>query len=54
MTAVTEPGSYFVANYPPFARWHAGAVADVERVLDAPPADAPLGLYVHVPFCRKR
>ncbi|MGB8852771.1 MAG: coproporphyrinogen-III oxidase family protein [Pirellulales bacterium] len=54
MTTVTEPGSYFVANYPPFARWHAGAVADVERALNAPPAEAPLGLYVHVPFCRKR
>jgi oxygen-independent coproporphyrinogen-3 oxidase len=54
MTTATEPGSYFVANYPPFARWHAGAVADVERALDAPPAEAPLGLYVHVPFCRKR
>jgi len=54
MTTATEPGSYFVANYPPFARWHAGAVADVQRALDAPPADAPLGLYVHVPFCRKR
>ena len=54
MTTATEPGSYFVANYPPFARWQAGAVADVQRALDAPPADAPLGLYVHVPFCRKR
>jgi oxygen-independent coproporphyrinogen III oxidase len=54
MSTATEPGSYFVANYPPFARWHAGGVADVERALDAPPTDAPLGLYVHVPFCRKR
>jgi oxygen-independent coproporphyrinogen-3 oxidase len=54
MSAATEPGSYFVANYPPFARWHAGAVAEVEQALNAPPTDEPLGLYVHVPFCRKR
>ena len=54
MSEATEPGSYFVANYPPFARWHTGAVADVERALNAQPADEPLGLYVHVPFCRKR
>jgi hypothetical protein len=46
MSAATEPGSYFVANYPPFARWHAGAVAEVEPALNAPPTDEPLGLYV--------
>ncbi|MFM8434602.1 MAG: radical SAM protein, partial [Planctomycetia bacterium] len=50
----TEPGSYFVANYPPFARWHAGAVADVLAAFAAPPTAAALGLYLHVPFCRKR
>jgi oxygen-independent coproporphyrinogen-3 oxidase len=50
----TEPGSYFVANYPPFARWHAGAVPDVLAAFSAAPTSAPLGLYLHVPFCRKR
>jgi oxygen-independent coproporphyrinogen-3 oxidase len=50
----TEPGSYFVANYPPFARWHAGAVSDVLAAFSAAPTSAPLGLYLHVPFCRKR
>lgn len=50
----TEPGSYFVANYPPFSRWHAGAVPDVLAAFAAPPTSAPLGLYLHVPFCRKR
>ena len=50
----TEPGSYFVANYPPFSRWHAEAVPDVLAAFAAPPTSAPLGLYLHVPFCRKR
>jgi oxygen-independent coproporphyrinogen-3 oxidase len=54
MPDATEPGSYFVANYPPFDRWHAGAVPDVRAALAAEPAAVPLGLYVHVPFCRKR
>jgi oxygen-independent coproporphyrinogen-3 oxidase len=51
----TEVGSYFVANYPPFSVWTADAV---ERhalpALSAPAAAVPLGLYLHVPFCRKR
>ena len=52
----TEVGSYFVANYPPFSVW---TKDDVERVakpaLDtAPAAGVPLGLYLHIPFCRKR
>ena len=48
-------GSYFVANYPPFSVWTAGAAAsDATRALAAPPADVPLGLYLHIPFCRKR
>src|SRR6187397_2079606 len=51
----TEVGSYFVANYPPFSVWNADAV---ERhalpALSSPAAKVPLGLYLHVPFCRKR
>jgi oxygen-independent coproporphyrinogen-3 oxidase len=54
MSETTEPGSYFVANYPPFARWHAGAVADVLAAFAAEPTGEPLGLYLHIPFCRKR
>jgi len=54
MTEQTEPGTYFVANYPPFSRWHAEAVPDVRAAFAAPPTSAPLGLYLHVPFCRKR
>ena len=51
----TGVGSYFVANYPPFSAWTAEAVAEARRTLAAPPAPGvPLGLYLHIPFCRKR
>jgi oxygen-independent coproporphyrinogen-3 oxidase len=52
----TEVGSYFVATYPPFSVWSAEAVArDAMPALHAPPAaDVPLGMYLHIPFCRKR
>jgi oxygen-independent coproporphyrinogen-3 oxidase len=51
----TDVGSYFVANYPPFSVWTRGAVADDGlAALETPPADVPLGLYLHIPFCRKR
>jgi oxygen-independent coproporphyrinogen-3 oxidase len=54
MSEATEPGSYFVANYPPFARWTDTALPDVRAAFAAPPTGEPLGLYLHVPFCRKR
>ena len=51
----TEVGSYFVANYPPFSVWTPEAVEDIARpTLLADPAHVPLGLYLHIPFCRKR
>ncbi len=52
----TEVGSYFVANYPPFSVWTKDAVAGEARPALAapPPAKVPLGLYLHIPFCRKR
>jgi oxygen-independent coproporphyrinogen-3 oxidase len=51
----TDVGSYFVANYPPFSVWKAEAVATEARAaLMRTPADVPLGLYLHIPFCRKR
>jgi len=52
----TEVGSYFVATYPPFSVWSADAVTtDARPALTSPPKpDVPLGLYVHIPFCRKR
>ena len=54
MSESTEPGSYFVANYPPFERWTAAAVPAVLEAFAESPTAAALGLYLHVPFCRKR
>ncbi len=51
----TEAGNYFVANYPPFSFWQKEQAFAVEGILDSPaPKDIPLGLYFHIPFCRKR
>jgi oxygen-independent coproporphyrinogen III oxidase len=52
----TEVGSYFVANYPPFSVWTTDAVPTEAQPALATPAspDTPLGLYLHIPFCRKR
>jgi oxygen-independent coproporphyrinogen-3 oxidase len=51
----TEVGSYFVANYPPFSIWsRAAAATDGRHALQSRPADVPLGLYLHIPFCRKQ
>lgn len=50
----TEVGSYFISNYPPFSQWTAEGLAEVRAAFDARPADVPLGLYLHIPFCRKR
>ncbi len=51
-----EVGNYFVANYPPFSVWTREAAArDAQTALDTvAPRSAPLGLYLHIPFCRKR
>jgi len=51
----TEVGNYFVSNYPPFSQWKTELVSDALEALDQPPKiSEPLGLYIHVPFCRKR
>ncbi len=52
----TETGSVFVSNYPPYSFWGEDACPDVGAMLDTPPStvDTPLGLYLHIPFCRKR
>jgi oxygen-independent coproporphyrinogen III oxidase len=53
----TEVGSYFISNYPPYSAWNASHVPEALRALDTAPADATdrrLGLYMHIPFCRKR
>ncbi len=53
--AKTTVGNYFVSNYPPYSFWTAEQCSHVDaRLDDAPALDTPLGLYVHIPFCRKR
>ena len=52
----TQVGSYFVATYPPFSVWTNAAVErDGKPALRSSPVPGvPLGLYLHIPFCRKR
>src|SRR5687767_8834591 len=51
----TTVGNYFVSNYPPFSFWKTDAVADFAAALGRPPKPGtPLGVYLHIPFCRKR
>lgn len=51
----TEVGNYFVSNYPPFSQWKPEFVPEAMEALAQPPrVDEPLGLYLHIPFCRKR
>ena len=51
----TEVGNYFVSNYPPFSQWKPEFVSEAIDALAQPPrVHDPLGLYLHIPFCRKR
>ena len=51
----TGLGNYFIANYPQFSFWNAGHLDAARAALAAPPKPGvPLGLYLHIPFCRKR
>src|SRR6266576_2215991 len=57
----TTVGNYFVSNYPPFSFWKPEFVPELKAALDRAPSTlnsqpptVPLGLYVHIPFCRKR
>ncbi len=50
----TEVGSYFISNYPPYSQWTGDQLDEVTTAMAAPPTEVPLGLYLHIPFCRKR
>ena len=51
----TTAGNYFVSNYPPYSFWTPDHVSQACAALDrAPAANTPLGVYLHIPFCRKR
>ena len=59
---MTEPsanadlGNVFISNYPPYSRWNAEQAPALHRALDDSAGDrgVDLGLYLHIPFCRKR
>jgi len=51
----TAPGNYFVANYPPFSFWKHERAGEALEALSKPPVPGtPLGIYTHLPFCRRR
>ena len=62
----TTVGNYFVSNYPPFSFWKPELVPQILDALERPPvgnwlsaignrqSTPPLGIYLHIPFCRKR
>jgi len=51
----TTVGNYFVSNYPPFSFWKPERVGELFAALErAPSPQTPLGVYLHIPFCRKR
>jgi oxygen-independent coproporphyrinogen-3 oxidase len=51
----TTAGNYFVSNYPPYSFWKPEFVGDFFAAIERPPRPGnPLGVYVHIPFCRKR
>lgn len=51
----TEVGSYFISNYPPYSAWKDSFVPAIQSAMAQPPRPhVPLGLYLHIPYCRKR
>jgi oxygen-independent coproporphyrinogen-3 oxidase len=51
----TTVGNYFVSNYPPFSFWKPENLGEIFAAIDRPPSPGnPLGVYMHIPFCRKR
>ena len=54
-TSTTEVGSYFITNYPPYSLWKREYAPEILNEFDKQPdGSVPLGLYLHIPFCRKR
>src|SRR6516165_1883480 len=51
----TTAGNYFISNYPPYSFWNSEAVSQAREALESPSRPgSPLGIYVHISFCRKR
>ncbi len=54
-TNTTEVGSYFISNYPPYSQWKSEFVVEAVDAFDSEPdRSVSQGLYIHIPFCRKR
>jgi oxygen-independent coproporphyrinogen III oxidase len=54
LPAATSVGNNFISNYPPFSRWTPQEIPKFLHALATTPRPAPLGLYVHLPFCKQR
>ena len=55
LQTLTTVGNYFVSNYPPFSFWKPEQISDLTDALEKSPRPGiPLGIYAHIPFCRKR
>src|SRR5580765_4922386 len=51
----TTVGNYFVSNYPPYSFWKPEYAGEIFAAIERPPRPGtPLGIYAHIPFCRKR
>lgn len=51
----TPIGSYFISNYPPYSYWQDNVSFEVKtRLMQAAKPATPFGIYLHIPFCRKR
>src|SRR3712207_2666339 len=51
----TGGGNYFVSNYPPYSFWTPQRAGEAFGALERAPAPGTsLGVYLHIPFCRKR
>ena len=51
----TTAGNYFVSNYPPYSFWKTEQTGEATKILEScPKSETPLGIYLHIPFCRKR
>ena len=51
----TTVGNYFISNYPPYSFWTPDHLSEAQTALERPPVPGTaLGIYLHIPFCRKR
>ena len=51
----TKAGNYFVSNYPPYSFWKPEFTGEALGAMERPhTTGTPLGIYAHIPFCRKR